>query len=522
MIFNLTFKKINIIIASMLALAAMIIPSIPALAEPVKVELEGTGSTSWTIGPVVPGASGVQEIRLHNAGDKSGLLNIWISNISGKEGTPLEFQEKTLNTTGDLSRYLLLNLSGDDRLTSTFSKPATINSFPDNISKVNFIGIPILAKNETISLIWQWQIPPEVGNDIQGDTLSFDINYTLTDPTPNRTPGGGGSGSANTTIVSSTTPLPTPSPNLQTSSLELDLPDSSSAAIAITTDGIIAESLSLTTKDRSFGLSIDNGTRVLISDRNNPGYTTQLESSANIPQKIIVSIPEVDSAPPVPEGWIQVSPFFDINGIKGGIAYGVKMDRAARIVIGYDTSLLPELLDSLATFYYNPESGWTQLQVPQGFIAEAGQNAAEVDHFSLFVVLAKSAEIPVVPARIEIQELTLEPSRILVGQSTEIQVKAQNSGGISGEKVIKIKANGIVKTSQSITLLPGETGIVTLVLKPETIGTYMIEAGQFSENLMVDPITTTEVTNLNYWWVVLISTVLAVLITFLFKRKRSV
>ena len=115
----------------------------------------------------------------------------------------------------------------------------------------------------------------------------------------------------------------------------------------------------------------------------------------------------------MPEGWIPVSAPYDINGVTHGVIHGVHLNNPASLVIRYDENKLPPIVDGLACFYYDLKLGWTQLDPPEGFIAEGPQIGAEVDHFSLFIVLTRPGGAPRPPARIVIQSLTVNPSRIL-------------------------------------------------------------------------------------------------------------
>ncbi|GAI58083.1 unnamed protein product, partial [marine sediment metagenome] len=56
---------------------------------------------------------------------------------------------------------------------------AIIDNFPQSVSDPNYIRMSPLDAGEEVTLGWEWELPPETGNDAQGDTLSFTINYHL-------------------------------------------------------------------------------------------------------------------------------------------------------------------------------------------------------------------------------------------------------------------------------------------------------------------------------------------------------
>jgi hypothetical protein len=224
--------------------------------------------------------------------------------------------------------------------------------------------------------------------------------------------------------------------------------------------------------------------------------------------------------PPLPEGWVQVSDAYDINGVTNNISHGIQLDQPALIVIKYDESLLPEVVEDLAIFYYNYELGWTQLQPPEGYIAEAGEEAAEVDHFSLFVVLAKPgvAGRPAAPPRFEIQKVRTNPARIRLGQSSEVKVIAANTGGTAGEYLVTVRLDNKVIKTQSVRLKRGEKREINLTLVPGAIGSYTIQSGDLWDTLVVDPRPDFDLIETDYWWLLFIALGVSTLLISFFRR----
>jgi hypothetical protein len=108
------------------------------------------------------------------------------------------------------------------------------------------------------------------------------------------------------------------------------------------------------------------------------------------------------------------------------------MDSPARLIIKYFEDLLPSDYDGLAIFYYDQNYGWTQLASPEDFVPEGPQVAADVNHFSFFIALAKVGE-GVAPANIVVQKLTLDPGRVLPGHDTAVRARVINQGELPGE-----------------------------------------------------------------------------------------
>ncbi|GAH36548.1 unnamed protein product, partial [marine sediment metagenome] len=164
-----------------LALAIVILASLalPASAQgPVDLELGGEGATGWNIGNVSPGDSGTKTVTLHNAGDRDGFVTLWISDTVSGEGINPESETGDTSAPGELDHYLLFNISCSG-LDSNISLPTTIDSLPQSASDTDYIKISPLNAGGTITLDWQWQLPVETGNEVQGDSLSFTINYML-------------------------------------------------------------------------------------------------------------------------------------------------------------------------------------------------------------------------------------------------------------------------------------------------------------------------------------------------------
>ncbi|MBN1188529.1 MAG: hypothetical protein JXA46_02140 [Dehalococcoidales bacterium] len=532
----ISLGKLNIVLALAVALSGLFMASAPAPASaaPLEVSQDESGTTGWDIGPIMPGESGYQTVEIKNTGSSAATLNIWLGNIGGREGTPLEFVEGTPSATGDLARYLLLDLSADG-LTSSFAMPATVDMFPTEVSTTDYLYLARIGSDQTVSLTWHWLLPEETGNDVQGDSLSFDINYTLNEIPPvnlGRGGGGGGAASPSPTPAATQETTITPPPPTETEPsipegqiaevrfLDLVVHDfTASAPVADT--GELLETLFATTPDQAFSLTIDSGTRLYISNEDRAdGLPVQLDG-ITIPEKIVVSFLDEAYAPTLPPGWINVSPFIDINGVTGGIIHGISMDAPAHIVIQYDLSLLPDKVDSLATFYYSPRYGWTQLLTPEGFIAEAGQAAADADHFSLFVVLAREGKEPPLPAFFEISGLKVDPPRITIDQSSEVKFRVTNTGGIAGQYTVVVKVNDEIHKTQSVRLEAGESRQIHLILSPGINGVYSVEVSGEMAELIVDPAGQVDVAEISYWWLWLMVIGIAIIILAVLRRRQQ-
>jgi len=171
---------IRLVLALIVGLVPVGFMPISALAQGSVIDLElgGEGAVSWNISNIKPGDTGVKTVTLHNAGSADGFVTIWISDIVSSEGDNPDSEAGDTAEPGELIDHLLFNLSCN-RLSTNLGLPSTINHFPHSSSDVNYIKITSLNAGETVSLSWEWELPPQTGNEAQGDSLSFTINYML-------------------------------------------------------------------------------------------------------------------------------------------------------------------------------------------------------------------------------------------------------------------------------------------------------------------------------------------------------
>jgi hypothetical protein len=171
---------IPVVILGLALLSSFSVP-VAAAAPTVKLVVGGSGATGWNIGAINPGASGTQPITVMNSGTEPGDLTIWVSNIVNTEGTNPKFE--TSPGSGDLGNYVTFSIVSG-RISSNIAMPSLVNSLPQNASDSHYIRVSSLAAGETITINWNWSLPSGTGNIVQGDSLSFTINYALEELSP--------------------------------------------------------------------------------------------------------------------------------------------------------------------------------------------------------------------------------------------------------------------------------------------------------------------------------------------------
>jgi len=161
-----------------LALLGFLPATVKADTIPVDLELGGAGATPWSIANIQPTDSGTKTVELHNAGNGSGFVTIWVSDIISREGMNPESETGDTTEPGEIADHLLLNLTADG-LSSNLNLPTTINNLPQSDTWSDYFDIIRLKAGDTVNLQWAWELPAQTGNDAQGDSMSFTINYLL-------------------------------------------------------------------------------------------------------------------------------------------------------------------------------------------------------------------------------------------------------------------------------------------------------------------------------------------------------
>ena len=147
--------------------------------------------TTFTSNNTAPGDSGSGTNELENIGSLDGELDVYVGYIntaSGSGGTEFEDGVSNLKGVAEMALYIDVDQSGtwssgDIGLKydgTTYSHPtaldyATIVSY----EQVTWDAVETLATSAADDFTILWQIPTSAGNEIQGDSLNFDVTFTL-------------------------------------------------------------------------------------------------------------------------------------------------------------------------------------------------------------------------------------------------------------------------------------------------------------------------------------------------------
>lgn len=152
------------------------------------LQLDDPATIRWDYIDIKPGDSGIELVNLYNIGDIPGYVYIWIGDIIDGEGLNPDSETGDTSEPGELSSSINLNIINSGmafgKLTGTgymqhFNLPVNLASFPDSSNQALFILDSVINPGETLELQWQWELPANTGNQVQGDTVSFTFYYML-------------------------------------------------------------------------------------------------------------------------------------------------------------------------------------------------------------------------------------------------------------------------------------------------------------------------------------------------------
>lgn len=149
-----------------------------------------TPVTTFSVTGKAPGDSGSGSTTLANAGNLNGELDIAFSTITNTGGTSGEFGDSNgnLGAVAEIAVYVDVDssgtwTSGDIGLKSdgtTYNNPTALDyAAIDNYGSDTFDAVETMATSASDDFIILWRIPTSAGNNIQGDSVSFDVTFTL-------------------------------------------------------------------------------------------------------------------------------------------------------------------------------------------------------------------------------------------------------------------------------------------------------------------------------------------------------
>jgi spore coat-associated protein N len=140
---------------------------------------------------VAPGDSGSGSSTLANVGTMAGELDITtsaVTNTPGAGGTEYEGGSGELGANAQIAMYIDVDQSGtwnagDIGLQSNgamYSFPTALNyDAINNYASETWNAVETMGISASDNIVVNWQVPAGAGNDIQGDSVRFDITFIL-------------------------------------------------------------------------------------------------------------------------------------------------------------------------------------------------------------------------------------------------------------------------------------------------------------------------------------------------------
>ncbi len=266
-------------------------------------------------------------------------------------------------------------------------------------------------------------------------------------------------------------PPPVPAPSL----LEADILGETGKA-EIADDGTLAESLTLSDASGNFTINIDSGTKVT-------------DSSGTPLSKIELTIAEESIV--VPDDIVALSPIYKLTGYSNMEVTRINFDPFAMLTIEYDSRDLPENTFTPFIATYTDDEGLVRLQPPPDSVVEIGQAKALIYHASLFVVATEIAPPPpLLPARFEASNLSINPRQAQLGQPVTISLTITNKGATEGTSELHLIIDGIVRIVTEVTLGEKDSETLTFEVSNLAIGKHQVKIAGLTEQFSIIMATT--------------------------------
>ena len=167
---------------------------------------------------------------------------------------------------------------------------------------------------------------------------------------------------------------------------------------------------------------------------------------------------------------------------------GATFELPATLTLTYDPALLPEGVneENLVIAMYDEETGqWVILDSTVD--PDAHTITAQVSHFTAFAILVGTA-----PAAFTVTDLTIVPSRAVIGGRVNISALVNNTGYLSGSYEVALKINDVAVATEEVTLSGHASQKVTFITTAKDVaGTYTVDvnglAGTFEVKAASSP-----------------------------------
>jgi hypothetical protein len=340
----------------------------------------------------------------------------------------------------------------------------------DNPSIANPTASPTVTTTYTV-----------IVTDSKGCTGNDNMTVSVQSPSP---PSGGGGGWTETY---------TTCPVTMTADIQGNI-----TTVRATKDGALCATCVAEDTSGKYTLHLDEGTQIISADNTVP---------------LILRFQETSERPPTPENTVLVGPVYEINAytsIPATTPMPVTISPPATVILTYDPDELPDDTSEVFIANYDTAEGWQALAPVPGVAAEFGKTQGLTSHLSLFAVLATITE----PAtsKFEVSNLTISPSQVQPSQRITISLNVANTGSVSGSYSLELKVDGKTNSTKQVTIAPGTSQTVNLILTEDTAGKHQIEVAGLSGEFEVIEAKTIEPSGTNWWLIISVTAIILLII----------
>jgi len=139
-------------------------------------------STPISVSNMKPGDSSSVVIKLQNAGSIDGYVSMWIKDVTNSPGETPEPEGNPADDHGELGANIKITIwrDGDhdgvvDDGEYVYVQGAALNS----LNNMKVVSNLLLGAGDTVYIGFKWEIPTDVGNEIMGDSVTFTIEFVL-------------------------------------------------------------------------------------------------------------------------------------------------------------------------------------------------------------------------------------------------------------------------------------------------------------------------------------------------------
>lgn len=175
-----------------------------------------------------------------------------------------------------------------------------------------------------------------------------------------------------------------------------------------------------------------------------------------------ITISKEDNPPQPPEGCYFVGTVY--NMAPDGAVFAPPLS----LSVAYDESDLPQGMveNELYLAYCDDKGQWVDLTSEVD--SDANRVTAEVNHFSLFAIMAR-------PASFTLSDFSVMPHIVQVGEPVTAGITVTNVGGCEGSYTLILKVNDVIEDSKEVTLTIGESQEVSFEVIRESAGDYSVD-----------------------------------------------